>query len=123
LANPDIYSAIPYLDVDENGQPYYVFADFEDIFLTDGERQLRIQYNPKVSSYKTNILENKVETIGSKFPFVFRNGSVNYKEFPISGLISMQMDKEETFMKGIQITGGERTATPAIEGNIADLPT
>jgi hypothetical protein len=63
-----------------------------------------------------------MDTLGGKYPFFFRNGNVNYKEFPISGLISMQMDKEETFMKGIQITGGERTTTPAIEGNIADLP-
>lgn len=115
LANPDIYSAIPYLDVDENGQPYYILADFEDIFLTDGERQLRIQYNPKVSSYKTNILENKIETIGSKFPFVFRNGSVNYKEFPISGLLSYLTDSEELFMSGIYPPEDSmlRSTTPA----------
>ena len=34
------------------------------------------------------MLETKTDTIGGKFPFIFRNGSVSYKEFPISGLIS-----------------------------------
>ena len=58
-----------------------IYADFEDAFLFDGEKQLKIKYNPKVSSFKTNILEAKIDTIGSKYPFVFRNGRVNYKIF------------------------------------------
>lgn len=65
-----------------------ISASFEDAFLYDGERQLRIRYNPKVSSFKKDVLETKTDTIGGKFPFIFRNGSVSYKEFPISGLIS-----------------------------------
>jgi len=43
---------------------YKIIADFEDMFLFDGERQLKIRFNPKVSSFKTNILENKTDTIG-----------------------------------------------------------
>jgi hypothetical protein len=68
------------------------------MFLSDGKRQLRIKFNPKVSSFKNTILESKTDTIGGKYPFFFRNGNVNYKEFPISGLISMLMDEEEEFM-------------------------
>lgn len=75
-----------------------VVADFEDAFLSDGVRQLKIRYNPKVSSFKTDILESKSETIGSKHPFIFRNGNVYYKEFPISGLISYQMDNNHLFL-------------------------
>jgi hypothetical protein len=41
-----------------------------------------------MTSFKNNILESKVNTIGSKYPYIFRNGSVKYKEFPIAGLIS-----------------------------------
>ena len=74
-----------------------VFVDFEDAFLFDGERQLKIKYNPKVSSFKTTILESKTDTLGSKYPFIFRNGNVEYKEFPISGLISYWMDDEDLF--------------------------
>ena len=75
-----------------------VKVDFEDAFLFDGERQLKIKFNPKVTSFKTTILESKLDTIGGQFPFVFRNGRTNYKEFPISGLISYWMDNEELFM-------------------------
>lgn len=69
-------------------RPTEISASFEDAFLYDGKRQLRIRYNPKVSSFKKDVLETKTDTIGGKFPFIFRNGSVSYKEFPISGLIS-----------------------------------
>ena len=76
-----------------------VSVDFEDMFLFDGERSLRIRFNPKVSSFKTTLLEKKVETIGSKYPFVFRNGAVGYKEFPVEGLISYNMDENQRFFK------------------------
>jgi hypothetical protein len=58
------------------------------MFLYDGVRQLKVRFNPKVASFKVDIPEQKLETIGSKYPFIFRNGNVYYHEFPISGLIS-----------------------------------
>jgi len=76
-----------------------IMADFEDMFLFDGNRQLKIRFNPQVSSFKSTILESKTDTIGSQFPFFSRNGNVNYKEFPIAGLISYLMDDAETFIK------------------------
>lgn len=102
LANPDIFSKTPYLEYDELGKPFYIVGDFEDMFLTDGERQLKIRYNPKVSSYKATILESKIDTLGSKYPFIFRNGNVYYKEFPISGLLSYLGDEKELFITGIK---------------------
>lgn len=74
-----------------------IYVDFEDMFLFDGVRQLRVQFDPKVSSFKNDILESKLDTIGSKYPFFFRNGHVHYKEFPISGLISYWIDDEQLF--------------------------
>ena len=65
-----------------------IYSDFEDAFLFDGKKQLKIKYNPKVSSLKKDLLETKTDTIGGKHPFIFRNGRVYYTEFPISGLIS-----------------------------------
>ena len=73
-------------------------ADFEDMFLYDGIRQLKIKFNPRVDSFKNTIPEQKIETIGSKYPFIFRNGQVCYKEFPIAGLISYQMDDATLFL-------------------------
>jgi hypothetical protein len=79
-----------------------IFMDFEDAFLFDGKRQLRIRFNPKISSFKSTILESKIDTIGGKYPFIFRNGNVEYKEFPISGLLSLISDPNERFFAGIQ---------------------
>jgi len=93
-----------------------VFADFEDAFLFDGQRQLKIRFNPKVSNFKNDIPEAKTDTIGSKYPFIFRNGHVNYKEFPISGLISYLGDEQELFLTNdeigvIDITNRSRNKT------------
>lgn len=71
---------------------------FEHMFLSDGERQLKIAFNPKVSSIKDTILENKMDTIGNQYPFFFRNNIVRYKELPISGLISYLSDDNELFL-------------------------
>lgn len=75
-----------------------ITADFEHAFLFDGVKQLKIKFNPKVSSFKTTLLESKTDTLGSKHPFIFRSGAVAYKEFPISGLISYLIDEENLFM-------------------------
>ena len=76
---------------------YTIQANFEHVYLYDGERQLKIKYNPKITSFKTTLMETKVDTIGNKYPFVFRNGNVEYKEFPISGLISFLSDENKMF--------------------------
>jgi hypothetical protein len=69
------------------------------MYLFDGVKQLKIKYNPKVSSFKDVILEQKIDTIGSKYPFIFKNGTVKYKELNLSGLISYHMDEENLFAK------------------------
>lgn len=74
-----------------------IMADFEDMFLFDGDKQLCIKFNPKVSSFKYDLQEQKTDTIGGKFPYFFRNGNVKYREFPLSGLISHLSDDEGYF--------------------------
>ena len=83
--------------------PTTIQADFEDMFIYDGERQLKVRFNPKVSSFKNTIPEQKMETIGSKYPFIFRNGVVSYKEFPLNGLISYQMDDAMLFLNDSEL--------------------
>lgn len=75
-----------------------VYADFEHAFLYDGTQQLKISYNPKITNFKNNILENKIDTIGSKYPFILRNGNINYKSFDIEGLLSLLTDSEGLFL-------------------------
>lgn len=77
-------------------QPIQV--DFEHAYLYDGQRQLKIKFNPKVNNFKNTILEKKIDTIGGQYPFTFRNGNVKYKEFAISGLLSCQSDEEFLFI-------------------------
>ncbi len=50
-----------------------------------------------MSSFKRTTLNSKQDTLGSKYPTVFRNSSAYYAEFPVTGLISLHMDEEETF--------------------------
>lgn len=90
-----------------------LIVEFEDAYLFDGERQLRIRYNPKVSSFKSTILESKMDTLGGKYPFIFRNGNVEYKEFPISGLISATMDINGKFLPAAKGVDKVRTKTAA----------
>ena len=95
-----------------------VYADFEDMFLWDGKKQLKIRFNPKISSFKIDRLEQKMDTIGSRYPFFFRNGVVEYREFPIAGLISYLADNNEMFLnyyEDLNIIRGpmvERTNNP-----------
>lgn len=74
---------------DEIIKPY-----FEDMFLQDNVKILKVKFNPKISSFKKNIQESKVDTLGNKFPYFFRNGDGYYSEFPISGLISYHMGED-----------------------------
>ena len=102
---------------DENGNPIEVIADFEDMFLYDGQKQIKLRFNPKVSSFKINHLEQKTDVIGNRYPIFFRNSIVEYKEFPISGLISYYLDDNELFIQdslqelGIQRNILERLGT------------
>ena len=73
--------------------------DFEHSYLYKDDIQLKLEYNLKLSSFKRTKLATKVDTIGSKYPTIMHNGYVDYAEFPISGLISINMDKDQTFIK------------------------
>lgn len=115
------YYLSQYSIVDDNNRIYSnkismgetVLADFEDMFLWDGARQLKIRFNPKMTSFKTTLLESKLDTIGGQYPFFFRNGRTAYHEFPISGLISFLMDENRLFMDLDKGEVSYRTSTSA----------
>lgn len=67
------------------------------IFLNHDNKQLKIKFNPNISSMKTIYSENKTDTLGSKYPYIKRNGAVQYRTFPIGGLISYFMDDNNLF--------------------------
>lgn len=57
--------------------------------LSDAEKLFVVKYNPKMNSFKNTLLESKTDTLGGKYPFIFRNGEVKYKEFSFSGTIAL----------------------------------
>lgn len=77
---------------------YPVMAVFDDMFLTRGDMQIRLKYNPQIASFKKTMLESKTDTLGSKYPVIRRNGNVGYRQFPISGLITAFCDEEGIFI-------------------------
>lgn len=88
----NIYGAIV-----EARDPVMLYTD--DIFLTRGDMQLCIRFDPKISSMKTTYQESRTETIGSKYPFFKRNSNIEYKTFPISGTITRYCDNDKIFIK------------------------
>lgn len=84
---------------------------FDSTFLLKDNIQLRIRYNPKVTAFKRNITDAKIETIGSRYPYIRRSGMMDYYNIGISGLITMHDDYEQgvyenLFMSREDIYGG-----------------
>ena len=75
-----------------------IMGQFEDIFLTTSEQQLTIRFDPQINNYSRVVSESLTETIGSKYPFIRRNGKVNYRTFSISGTISYFCDLQRNLM-------------------------
>ena len=82
---------------------------FDDMFLTGGNEQLNIRFDPNISSFKRVVNEAKVDTIGSKYPYITKNANTGYRQFPIGGLITHLMDnanlitsREEIFKDSLQ---------------------
>ena len=61
---------------------------FNDVFLTAGDKQLKITLNNETGSLSYNLQESKTDTIGSQFPWIRRNGAIKYRTFSLGGLIS-----------------------------------
>ena len=85
-------------DKETKETPPSILVDQEHSVLIGENKLLSIEYNPKISSFKTTLQETKTDTIGGQYPIFYRNGAIGYKEFPISGLISYHMDEAEQFI-------------------------
>lgn len=86
-----------------NNNAFYV--DFEDILLYDGEKQLKLKFNPQISTFQRHINATKIETLGGAYPFVIRNGNMKYAEIPLSCLLTYHMDDMYTFIANDQEIG------------------
>lgn len=87
-----------------------ILAIFEDMFLNANNKQLRIRYNPTVTSLKQNVADARSETLGSKYPFIRRNGYINYRQLSISGLITFFDDQNKIFTSKEELYGKDTAA-------------
>ena len=62
------------------------------IFLTTKEQQLKICYDPQISNFSIKTADSLIETIGSQYPYIRRQGNLYYKTFSLSGTISYLSD-------------------------------
>lgn len=75
-----------------------IMMEFESVFLTNAEMQLKIKFDASISSFQKTLSESKTDTIGSKYPYFRRNGNVGYRQFSLSGLITAFCDEEGIFL-------------------------
>ena len=83
-------------------------------------KQLKLKYDFQISSYKTNISESKVDTIGSKYPFIRRNGNMYYRSFPCTGTITQFMDQCNLFTTKTETFNGYQAAYNEFKGQIGN---
>lgn len=76
--------------------PILIFMN--NSYLAQGGRQLKIEFNPQVSSFKYRVSDSLTETIGGTYPITRRNGNIKYRQFSISGLISSNSDENNLFL-------------------------
>ena len=69
-------------------KPSPLMIVFNDVFLTAGDKQLKITLNNETGSLSYNLQESRTDTIGSQFPWIRRNGAIKYRTFSLGGLIS-----------------------------------
>ena len=77
-----------------------IIRKFDYSFLLgQNNQQLKLEFDNTMNSFRHQIADAKVEPVGSKYPYITRNGKMNYKTFPINGLISFNMDENNVFLK------------------------
>lgn len=81
------YSLTNNSSLSDISNPVACLFDFQS--LINNNQQLKFKYNVKISNSKRVIPESKIETIGAQYPYIRRNGVVNYKQFSLSGTISV----------------------------------
>lgn len=74
-----------------------IMVDFYDAILSRGSRQYAIRYNYVINSFKPTVSRVKIDTLGGKYPKFAENARMNYKQFTITGLITVQEDPSNRF--------------------------
>lgn len=94
------YEIVRYKNIDQNilissilTTPVMVYTD--DLFLSANNQQLRVRFNPQITNFSVKVSESSIETIGSQYPYIRRNGNTYYRTFGISGTITHFMNTND----------------------------
>ena len=71
--------------------PDSYLLDYEYSYLCDINHTLSLKFNGLVSSFKRTIQEQKQDTVGGNYPFIFRNGNSRYAEVPLNALLAREL--------------------------------
>lgn len=74
----------------------HITTNFEHMFVFDGEKQLKLKFNPKLDNFKHTTLIQKQDTLGGKYPVIMKSGQAYYAEFSLGGLITLN-DEDQYF--------------------------
>ena len=113
LIESGVYYKYAVQEIDRNGRRSLmreiskpIMRDFYYSFLLgENQQQLKLKFDNTMQSFKIQQIESKLEPIGSKYAKVTRNAAIEYKTFPIAGLISFQMDDNKLFTDKLKIYG------------------
>lgn len=98
--------AVQYVDLEGNKSELIkelndtIFVLFsEESFLVENSQMLTLRYDTQISSIRENTADSIIQTLGSQYPYMRRNGNIDYKTFPLSGTITLLSDDGERFKK------------------------
>ena len=61
---------------------------YDYTYLMDNQHCLQVQFDENISNLKYNVQDVITQTLGGKYPYVRRNGNMNYRTFEVGGIIS-----------------------------------
>lgn len=79
----------------------------DNMFLVSNGRSLKLTFDSNISTFNQTTSASKIDTIGSQFPIMKRNGNMNYATFTINALISSEMDEENIFITREKLYGNK----------------
>lgn len=85
------YRSVPLMEKDAPAR----WVNFQYNYILGTKGHIRLMYDNTIQSFKKNVLQNKQDTIGGKYPVVARNGYAYYSEFQVEGLISVEQEVTE----------------------------
>lgn len=84
-------------------------CNFEYAFLENADQSLCIKYNTEFQGLSYVNHTNTIETLGSKYPFLIKNGKVDYRTAPISTTLSYLSNTVEKFWYRVKDKDGNET--------------